>query len=98
MELSTWLLFLSIALVVVITPGPAVLLSVTNSLSHEFAKSVFSSLGNMTGIFVVSSLAALGLGAALQTSALLFATLKILGAFYLIFLGIRQWRGKHNIS
>lgn len=97
MELSTWLLFLSIALVAIISPGPAVLLSVTNSLSHGFTKSVFSSLGNITGIFVVSSAAALGLGAVLQTSTLLFSTLKIFGAIYLIYLGIRQWKSKHNI-
>ena len=97
MELSTWLLFLSIALVAIISPGPAVLLSVTNSLTHGFTKSVFSSLGNIIGIFVVSSAAALGLGAVLQTSILLFTALKIFGAIYLIYLGISQWKSKHNI-
>jgi homoserine/homoserine lactone efflux protein len=97
MELSTWLLFLGIALVAIISPGPAVLLSVTNSLTHGFTKSVFSSLGNITGLFVVSSAAAFGLGAALQASTLLFATLKSFGAIYLIYLGIRQWRSKHNV-
>jgi homoserine/homoserine lactone efflux protein len=97
MELSTWLLFLSIALVVIISPGPAILLSVTNSLTHGFTKSVFSSLGNITGIFVVSSAAVLGLGAVLKASTLLFASLKSFGAIYLIYLGIRQWRSKHNI-
>jgi len=68
MELSTWLLFLSIALVAIISPGPAVLLSITNSLTHGFTESVFSSLGNITGIFVVSSTAVLGLGAVLRAS------------------------------
>lgn len=97
MELSTWLLFLSIALVAIISPGPAVLLSVTNSLTHGFTKSVFSSLGNIIGIFAVSSAAALGLGAVLQTSILLFTALKIFGAIYLIYLGISQWKSKHNI-
>ena len=97
MEFSTWLLFLSIALVAIISPGPAVLLSVTNSLTHGFTKSVFSSLGNITGIFVVSSAAAFGLGAVLHASTLLFTTLKSFGAIYLIYLGIRQWKSKHNI-
>ena len=97
MELSTWLLFLGIALVAIISPGPAVLLSVTNSLTHGFTKSVFSSFGNITGIFVVSSAAALGLGAVLQASTLMFTILKTFGAIYLICLGIRQWRSKHNI-
>lgn len=97
MELSTWLLFLSIALVAIISPGPAVLLSITNSLTHGFTESVFSSLGNITGIFVVSSTAVLGLGAVLRASTILFTALKTCGAIYLIYLGIRQWKSKHNI-
>lgn len=97
MELSNWLLYLSLTLVAVISPGPAVLLSVANSLTHGFKESVFSSLGNIAGIFVVSSAAALGLGAVLQTSILLFTVLKIFGAIYLIHLGIQQWRAKHKI-
>lgn len=97
MELSTWLLFLSIALVTIASPGPAVLLSVTNSLVHGLKKSLISSLGNITGILLVSGAAVLGLGAVLQTSTLLFATLKTFGAFYLIYLGFRQWRSKHNL-
>lgn len=97
MELSTWLLFLSIALVAIISPGPAVLLSVTNSLTHGFTKSVFSSLGNIIGIFIVSSATAFGLVAVLQASTLLFTILKTFGAIYLVYLGIRQWRSKQNI-
>lgn len=97
MELSTWLLFSGFALICTLSPGPAVLLSVTNSITHGFVKSVFSSLGNIIGIFIVSSVAVLGLGAILQTSLLLFALLKLFGAVYLIYLGIRQWRSKQNI-
>ena len=97
MEFSTWLLFLGFALVAIISPGPAVLLSVTNSITHGFAGSVFSSLGNITGILLVSSAAALGMGAVLQTSTFLFAALKLFGAVYLMYLGIRQWRSAHNV-
>lgn len=97
MEFSTWLLYSGIALVAVISPGPAVLLSVTNSIANGFTKSVCSSLGNITGIFIVSGAAVLGLGAVLQASTLLFATLKTIGAIYLIYLGIRQWNSKRNI-
>lgn len=97
MEFSTWLLFLSIALVAIISPGPAVLLSITNSLNHGFTKSILSSLGNITGIFIVSSAAALGLGAVLQASILWFTTLKFFGAVYLIYLGIKQWKSKHAL-
>ena len=97
MEFSTWLLFLGFALIAIISPGPAVLLSVTNSLTHGFAKSLFSSLGNITGLFFVSGAAVLGLGAVLQASTVLFTILKTFGAVYLIYLGIRQWRAAGNI-
>lgn len=97
MKFSTWLLFLNISLICIISPGPAVLLSVTNSLTHGFKKAVFSSLGNITGLLIVSSTAALGLGAVLKTSIALFTTLKLAGVIYLIYLGILQWRSKVNL-
>ena len=94
MEFTTWFLFSGMALVAVISPGPAVLLSVTNSLTRGFGNALVSSLGNITGLFMVSGAAALGLGAVLKTSVLLFTILKISGAAYLIYLGIRQWRSR----
>lgn len=97
MQFSTWLIFSGFAIICTISPGPAVLLSVTNSITHGFLKSIFSSLGNIVGIFFVSSVAVLGLGAILQTSVFLFTLLKLFGAFYLIYLGIRQWLSKQNI-
>lgn len=95
MEISTWLLFSGIALVSIVSPGPAVLLSITNSLAHGPDKAVVSSLGNISGILIVSATAAMGLGAVLKTSELLFVVLKIVGAAYLIYLGIRQWHAKN---
>jgi len=97
MEFSTWLIFSGIALIAVISPGPAVLLSVTNSVTYGFTKSIYSSFGNITGILIVSGTAVLGLGAVLQTSLLLFTILKISGAIYLIYLGFRQWNVRHNV-
>ena len=97
MELSTWLLFSGVALLAILSPGPAVLLAITTSLAHGFGKAVFSSVGNVVGILVISSAAILGLGIVLQTSALLFGVLKTAGAFYLIYLGLKQWRSKRSL-
>ena len=96
MNLSTWMLFSGVAFVSIITPGPAVLLSVTNSLTHGIKRSVYSSLGNIFGILIVSSIAAMGLGAVLKSSVILFTVLKVFGAIYLIYLGIRQWWAEHS--
>jgi threonine/homoserine/homoserine lactone efflux protein len=97
MEINTWLLFSGIAVITVISPGPAVLLSVTNSLSHGLTKSIMSCLGNIMGIFIVSVAAILGLGAAMKASGLLFAAVKVFGAIYLIYLGLCLLSSKNNI-
>lgn len=97
MSPSPWFLFLALALVTAFSPGPAVLLAVTNSVSLGMRKALLSSAGNALGIFVVAATAMLGLGALLKTSAWLFAVLKIAGAAYLVYLGIRQWRSRSRL-
>jgi homoserine/homoserine lactone efflux protein len=57
-----------------------------------------SSLGNVTGLFLLSAAAMLGLGVVLQSSALLFAALKIAGAAYLIYLGLRHLLGRSSVA
>ncbi len=96
MEITTWLLFMMVAVVAVISPGPAILLSISNSIRYGVSKVVLSSLGNICGLFLLSTAAIFGLGAVLKTSTTLFLVIKIVGAAYLIYLGIRQWRSKTN--
>ena len=96
MEITTWLLFAVVAIVAVISPGPAILLSISNSIRFGISKVVLSSLGNICGLFLLSTAAIFGLGAVLKTSTTLFLMIKIIGAAYLIYLGIRQWRSKTN--
>jgi threonine/homoserine/homoserine lactone efflux protein len=96
MQSTTWLLFSAVALVAVISPGPAILLSISNSIRFGISKVVLSSFGNICGLFLLSTAAIFGLGAILKTSTTLFLFIKIIGAAYLIYLGIRQWRSKTN--
>lgn len=97
MEFHTWLLYAMVALIAIISPGPAVLLAINNSIIYDLKAVVFSSLGNIVGLFVLSSAAMLGLGVMLKTSAMLFLTFKILGACYLIYIGIKQFRTFGNV-
>lgn len=55
---------------------------------------IWSSLGNVTGIFMLSAAAMLGLGALLMSSAVLFAAVKVVGALYLFYIGMRHLFGK----
>ena len=97
MEISTWLLFIAVALIAIISPGPAILLAISNSLQHGFRKALLSSAGNISGLLLLSTAAIFGLGAILKTSTSLFLLIKITGALYLIYLGIKQWRSKTNL-
>lgn len=92
MPFSTWLLFCGAALLATFSPGPGVLLALSNSVAVGPRHAMFSSLGNAAGLFVVSGAATAGMGALLAVSASAFLVVKIVGAGYLIHLGIKQWR------
>ncbi|AMC34277.1 LysE family translocator [Janthinobacterium sp. B9-8] len=97
MYLSNWFVFCGVALLVTFTPGPGVLLAISNSLTIGPWRSMISSLGNMVGLFIVSGVTMAGMGVVLATSAIAFTALKLSGAAYLIYLGIKQWRSKASL-
>lgn len=97
MHLSNWLIFCGLALLVTFTPGPGVLLAISNSVAVGPRRAMISSSGNAAGLFIVSGVAMAGMGVVLATSATAFLALKLAGALYLIYLGIKQWRSKASI-
>jgi homoserine/homoserine lactone efflux protein len=97
MNLSNWLLYLTVVVLTSLTPGPAVLLAISNAISQGIRAAIYSSLGNILGLLLLSAAAMAGVGAVFKASTLIFAVLKTLGAAYLIYLGIRQWRSTANV-
>jgi len=91
MEFHSWLLFSAIALAATITPGPAVLLVTSHSLTYGTRMALLTVLGNITGLFFMSIFSVAGLSTLVLVSASGFKFLKIVGAVYLIFLGLRLW-------
>jgi threonine/homoserine/homoserine lactone efflux protein len=92
MTVSTWLLFLSVSLAAAFTPGPGVLMAISTAGTQGAGRALYSSAGNALGVFIVATTAVAGLGLILKTSALAFGALKLIGAAYLIYLGIKTWR------
>ncbi len=90
MNTDTLMMYLLISFFYVISPGPAILLAIFNSISHGMRAVMIGALGNITGLFVLSLVSVGGLGAILMASTTLFMLVKILGASYLIYLGARQ--------
>lgn len=83
--------FLLMATVTVLSPGPGVVMTLTNALSTGLRGTLGGILGIATGTLVVAAVSATGLGVLLATSQLAFIVLKYLGAAYLVYLGLRLW-------
>ena len=89
-DLSNLPIFLLAALILLLTPGPAVLYIVARSLDQGRLAGFVSVLSIEVGNFVHVLAATLGLSAILVSSALAFSIVKYLGAAYLIYLGVRR--------
>jgi len=88
MDLQTLVLFLITEFLLVISPGPAVLLISSQGLKYGVKASCFGSLGITSGNAIYFALSALGLGTLIMTAGNLFEVIKMVGAVYLILTGI----------
>lgn len=92
MLMETWLAFAAASIVLLIIPGPTVVLTVSYAISQGRRAALSVALGVALGDLVAMTASLLGLGALVLASATLFALLKWIGAIYLIWLGITLWR------
>ena len=92
MTLSTYLLYVAAVALLIITPGPTMLMCMTNSLNHGPRRAMTSVAGAVTAVLCVMGLSAMGLGALLATSETAFTVAKVVGAAYLVWLGIKTFR------
>jgi threonine/homoserine/homoserine lactone efflux protein len=88
--------FLSAALILAITPGPGIFYVLARSLRGGRREGVLSAAGTFLGGLVHVAAAAFGLSAILAASAIAFETVRYAGAAYLIYLGYRMIRGRHE--
>jgi threonine/homoserine/homoserine lactone efflux protein len=83
------------SVVLIVIPGPGVLFVVGRALSHGRRSALATACGHAAGNYVVAACVAVGLGTVLQRSATVFVAVKVLGAAYLVWLGIHAiWHRK----
>lgn len=92
------LAFVFIAFVLIVVPGPSVLFVVTRSLTLGRSAGVATVLGNTAGVYVQLIAVAFGLGALVQESIAVFTAIKLLGAAYLVYLGVQAFRHRGALA
>ena len=98
MVLETYLAYLLACIVVLIIPGPTIMLVVSCSLTQGKRAALPLAFGVGLGDMVALAASMAGLGALLATSASMFTVLKWIGAVYLIYLGIKTWRSNPELG
>jgi RhtB (resistance to homoserine/threonine) family protein len=88
--------FLPVAAVLIIVPGPDTALVTKNAVLHGRQAALGTALGVNLGLVVWTVAAALGLAAVVRASAVAFTALKLIGAAYLIWLGVQALRASRR--
>jgi threonine/homoserine/homoserine lactone efflux protein len=91
-----WLLFIVASLLLIVTPGQDMILVMSRSIAQGPAAGVATAAGVSIGLVGHTILATLGLGAILRTSEWLFMALKLVGAAYLVYLGVQLLRTRNH--
>jgi len=86
------LVFVGVAAIVIVVPGPDTAVVTKNILLHGRRAALGTSLGVSAGLSLWTVAAAIGVASVLRASALAFTTLKLVGAIYLIWLGLQALR------
>ena len=92
MSFETWAAFVAASAVLLVIPGPTILLVVSYALGRGWKVAAPVATGVALGDLTAMTLSMLGVGALLAGSAALFTVLKWVGAGYLVWLGVKLWR------
>ena len=94
MTFATWFSFFCAACLIAISPGSGAILSMSHGLAYGVKRASVTILGLQLGLLLVLVIAGAGVGSLLLASETAFGIVKVLGALYLIYLGISQFFSK----
>ena len=93
-EPAKFAVFIGVSWALIVAPGPDMIYVITRGMAHGRRAGILSAIGVVCGILVHTLAAAFGLTLILRTSAAAFLLVKLVGAAYLLYLGIKTWRDK----
>ena len=94
MDFQVWMTFVAASCALMLVPGPAMLFMIGTALNDGLPRALAAMPGLVVGLLASMLVSLMGAGAVLLASAELFTALKIAGAAYLIYLGLRLWRSE----
>jgi homoserine/homoserine lactone efflux protein len=94
MSFTTWITFFVAACLIAISPGSGAVLSMSHGLAYGVRKTTATIAGLQSGLLLVLFIAGAGVGSLLIASEIAFGIVKTVGALYLIYLGLGQWRAR----
>jgi homoserine/homoserine lactone efflux protein len=92
MLLSRWLSFLVASVLISISPGPGAFACMASGAAYGWKRGYWIALGMQGGVLLLLAVVGGGLGALLAVSPVAFSVLKLIGAAYLAYLGLKLWR------
>ena len=92
MNIESYIPFVLAATLILIIPGPTIILVISQAVAHGRKSVVPLVLGVLLGDFTAMTFSLLGLGAILAASAVLFSIFKWAGALYLLYLVVQLWK------
>jgi threonine/homoserine/homoserine lactone efflux protein len=91
------LAFAAMSFLLIVVPGPSVLFVIGRALAQGRRAALTTVAGNTVGAYVLVLAVAFGVGSVVERSVLVFTTLKLAGAAYLVYLGVKAWRGRGSL-
>ncbi len=98
MSVDQFVAFGVAALVLIAVPGPSVLFVIGRGLAYGRPVALASVIGNAVGVYAVAAAVALGIGAVVERSVVVFTLIKLVGAAYLVWLGLAAIRHRSSMA
>ncbi|TKF74159.1 LysE family translocator [Vibrio kanaloae] len=90
--MDSYIAYVLLSTVTILLPGPAVMLTINNSVQRGRYKTFSGVLGIATAILFISGISATSLGVIITQSIFAFTVIKFIGAAYLLYMGLKMWK------